>query len=222
MKPGSKLFLYTDGVTEATNIDKELFGTDRMMEALNSAPDGDPVKVIETVTEHINDFVGDAEQFDDTTMVSFEYKGITSEKENKVRTLLDISRPAEISEVTEITDLVDEELDKLGCSMKAKVQIDIAIDELYSNIAKYAYSGEKGEGRVVMEYIEERNEVRLTFIDTGDPYDPWKQEDPDITLSADERGIGGLGILMVRKSMDGLTYEYKDGENRKTICKIIS
>ena len=97
--------------------------------------------------------------------------------------------------------------------MKAQMQINIAIDEIFSNISYYAYQPNTGDVTVQLEISEEPAEVTITFIDQGIPYDPFSQEEPDTTLSADERKIGGLGIFMVKKSMDDLSYEYKDGKN---------
>ena len=93
------------------------------------------------------------------------------------------------------------------------MQINIAIDEIFSNISYYAYQPNTGDVTVQLEISEEPAEVTITFIDQGIPYDPFSQEEPDTTLSADERKIGGLGIFMVKKSMDDLSYEYKDGKN---------
>jgi anti-sigma regulatory factor (Ser/Thr protein kinase) len=105
--------------------------------------------------------------------------------------------------------------------MKAQMQIDIAIDELFSNIAHYSYNPEVGQATVRVEVVENPLAVTITFIDNGIPYDPLAKEDPDLTLSAEERQIGGLGIYMVKKSMDEITYEYKDGQNILSIKKCI-
>lgn len=118
-----------------------------------------------------------------------------------------------------ILDFIDEELDTAGCPGKAKVQIDIAAEELFVNIAGYAYENSSGEASVIIEVSENGEEVSITFIDSGIPYDPLKKADPDTTLSADEREIGGLGIFMVKKSMDDVDYEYKDGRNILKIKK---
>ena len=126
---------------------------------------------------------------------------------------------AKIENIPEVTAFVDEQLEAHGCSMKAQMQIDIAIDELFSNIARYAYQSDTGSATVRVEIREDPLSVVITFIDNGIPYDPLKKEDPDVTLSAEERGIGGLGIYMVKKSMDELSYEYKDGQNVLTIRK---
>ena len=101
------------------------------------------------------------------------------------------------------------------------MQVDIAIDELFGNIAHYAYNPEVGAATVRVEVMEEPLSVVITFIDNGVPYDPLEKSDPDITLSAEERDIGGLGIYMVKKSMDDISYEYKNGQNILRIKKKI-
>ena len=99
------------------------------------------------------------------------------------------------------------------CPPKAKIQIDIAIDELFGNIAQYAYNPGEGPATVRVEVTENPLSVILTFIDKGVPYNPLEKSDPDISLSAEDRQIGGLGIYMVKKTMDEIVYEYKDGQN---------
>lgn len=223
MRPGSKIFLYTDGVPEATDAGNNMFGLDRMTAALNNARDANVTDTIKAVAKDAWEFVGDAEQFDDMTMLCLEYKGANDggTVEGKMETLVDITLPAEIENQAVVTEKVDAELEKLECPFKQQAQLDIAIDELFSNIAKYAYAPGKGDATVRMEVSHDPKAVTLTFIDSGTPYDPMAQEDPDITLSAEERGIGGLGILMVKKSMDDLSYEYKDGKNIFRIMRII-
>lgn len=126
---------------------------------------------------------------------------------------------ATVENIETVTDFVNEQLEALDCPMKAQMQIDIAIDELFGNIAHYAYNPQVGQATVRVEVIEEPLGVTVTFIDNGTPYDPLKNDDPDTTLSAEEREIGGLGIYMVKKSMDEITYEYKDGQNILKIKK---
>ena len=126
-----------------------------------------------------------------------------------------------IENIEKVTDFVNEELEKLDCPMKAQIQIDVAIDELFGNIAHYAYNPNVGPATLRVEVVQDPMAVVLTFIDHGIPYDPVAKEDPDIKLSAEERKIGGLGIYMVKKSMDEITYEYKDGQNILRIKKNI-
>lgn len=128
---------------------------------------------------------------------------------------------ATVENIEAVTDFVNQQLEELACPMKAQMQINIAIDELFSNIAHYSYNPEIGQATVRVEVMENPLAVSITFIDNGVPYDPLSKEDPDLTLSAEERQIGGLGIYMVKKSMDEITYEYKDGQNILSIKKCI-
>ena len=128
---------------------------------------------------------------------------------------------ATVENIETVTDFVNEQLEALDCPMKAQMQIDIAIDELFGNIAHYAYNPEIGKATVRVEVTEDPLAVVITFIDNGVPYDPLAKADPDTTLSAEEREIGGLGIYMVKKSMDDIIYEYKDGQNILKIKKYL-
>lgn len=126
---------------------------------------------------------------------------------------------ATVESIPVITEFVDEQLAQYDCPMKA--QIDIAIDELFSNIVHYAYHPGTGPATVRVEVLQEPLAVVITFIDQGVPYDPLAKEDPDVTLSAQDRQIGGLGIYIVKKNMNEITYEYKDGKNILKIRKEI-
>lgn len=128
---------------------------------------------------------------------------------------------ATVESIQVITEFVDEQLEQLGCPMKAQAQIDIAIDELFSNIVHYAYHPEVGPATVRIEVVEDPLSVVITFIDQGVPYDPLAKADPNISLSAEEREVGGLGIYIVKKNMNEITYEYKDGRNILRIRKEI-
>ena len=112
-----------------------------------------------------------------------------------------------------VLDFVDRNLEKAECSPRAKMQIALAVEEIFINIASYAYTPGKGHATVRVEVSEEPVVVTITFIDNGKPYDPVAKDDPDITLSSDERPVGGLGIFLAKKTMDDVSYEYKDGQN---------
>lgn len=140
---GDTIFVYTDGVPEATNPEEELYGTERMLQSLN-------------------------------------------------------------------------------CSPKLMMQIGIAVEEIYVNIAHYAYAPGVGQAVIRCDIKGEPKQVELEFIDKGIPFNPLAKDDADVTLSAEERPIGGLGIYMVKKSMDEVTYEYKDSQNHLWIRKIIN
>lgn len=127
---------------------------------------------------------------------------------------------AKVANIPVVTDFLDAALEEAGCPMKTLLQIDVAIDEIFTNIAQYAY--EPGTGNALVRFeMEEPNTAVITFIDSGMAFDPTAKEDPDVSLSAEERQIGGLGIFMVKKTMDGMYYERRDGQNILQIRKTI-
>lgn len=119
----------------------------------------------------------------------------------------------------EVLAFVGRHLDYAGCPVRTRMQIDVAVEELFVNIALYAYKSDTGMVKITVEVCDAPKSVAITFTDSGRPYDPLKREDPDVTLSAEERKIGGLGIYIVKKTMDDMIYEYKDGQNVLTIVK---
>ena len=214
LEPGSVLYLYTDGVPEATDTDNQLFGMDRTLDELNKISDPDPEMVLKRMNNAVDQFVKGAPRFDDTTMLCVRYNGAPKTPEEKEMTV-----EAVTGNIPTVTDFVLGELQRLDCPKKAQMQISIAIDELFGNIAHYAYRPDTGPATVRVGVEEDPLAVVITFIDNGKPFDPLSQEEPDITLSAEEREVGGLGIFMVRKAMDQVTYEYKDGQNILRIKK---
>ena len=126
-----------------------------------------------------------------------------------------------VENVDEVLDFINAELEQADCSMKLQMQIDIAVEELFVNIAHYAYPEGPGDAAIFCDVSGDPLCCSITFVDSGIPYDPLAKEDPDITLSAEERDIGGLGIFMVKKSMDEVSYEYVDGQNRLTIRRFL-
>ncbi|MBQ7150743.1 MAG: ATP-binding protein [Synergistaceae bacterium] len=126
---------------------------------------------------------------------------------------------AEIPNLDTVIEFVNEELEAHDCGPKVQMQIEVAVEEIFVNIAHYAYQPQIGTATVRVEVQPEPQAAVITFIDSGVPYDPLAKPDPDVTLSAEEREVGGLGIYMVKKSMDDVSYEYKDGKNIFTIKK---
>ena len=120
--------------------------------------------------------------------------------------------------IAQVAAFVEGELEKLSCPFKTVAQINIAVDELYSNIVNYAYGGGAGQASVTVQGLD-ANSVSVTFEDSGVPYDPLAKPDPDTTLGAEERKIGGLGIFIVKKTMDSMDYKYEDNKNVFTIVK---
>jgi len=184
----------------------------------NLASNCSPKEINDVIYDTVGDRVGDAPRFDDMTMICISYIG---GKEPDKMNGNEITINATLNNIGVVTDFVNLELEKLECSPKIMMQIDIAIDELFSNIARYAYNPETGPATVRVEVEDDPAAVVITFIDHGMPYDPLAKEDPDITLSAEDRPIGGLGIFMVKKTMDSVTYEYKNGQNILHIKKLM-
>ncbi|MCQ2428967.1 MAG: SpoIIE family protein phosphatase [Clostridia bacterium] len=214
LSPGDVIYLYTDGVTEATNAQEVLYGEQRLLDALNSREFESMEDVCRFVREEVDAFVGDAPQFDDITMVAMRFIGTPPPPEIRFD-------EAAIDDITAVTEFVDGELEKMDCPMKTVIQINVAIDELYSNIVRYGYKNRKGPITVKVIRHEDADTVYIRFEDEGIPYNPLNRQDPDITLSAEEREIGGLGIFMVKKTMDDIRYKYENGHNILTIAKKI-
>ena len=134
----------------------------------------------------------------------------------------EITLDAELGNLDEVLAFVDSCLEELECPMKAQMQIDVAVEEIFVNIASYAYEQQPGSATIRMEVGQDPKSVAITFLDRGIPYNPVEKEDPDVSLPIEKRRIGGLGIYMVKKSMDEMLYERRDGYNILTIIKKIS
>lgn len=128
---------------------------------------------------------------------------------------------ARIDNLDEVIEFIDSELENSGCSMKAQLQINVAVEELFVNVSSYAYTGHHGDISISIRVLDDPAMAEITLTDSGMPYDPLAKEDPDTGLSAEERAIGGLGIFMVKHIMDIMKYEYKDGNNIVTIAKYL-
>ena len=124
-----------------------------------------------------------------------------------------------VENVPVVTAFVDEELEGVNCPMKVQYQIDVAVDEVFSNLAMYPYEPAHGDATIRVEIDRNARVVSITFFDSGIPFNPMDREEPDTSLSVEEREIGGLGIFIVRKSMDEIFYEYKNGQNILCIKK---
>ena len=128
---------------------------------------------------------------------------------------------AKLDNLAQVLQFVDSRLEEEDCPIGVQMKIDVAVEELFVNIASYAYAPGSGSATVRMEVEEDPKTVVITFVDCGVPYDPLAKEDPDVTLSLNDREIGGLGIFMVKKSMDDMIYAYENGQNVLTIRKRI-
>lgn len=132
-----------------------------------------------------------------------------------------ITIAATVENIETVTDFVNEQLEQLGCSLKIQMQIDVAIDEIFGNICHYAYSSGIGEATVQVETEDNPAAVIITFTDSGVMFNPLEKEDPNTALSLEEKQIGGLGIFIVKKTMDEVSYKYEDGQNKMSIKKYL-
>ena len=203
LNQGDEIYLYTDGVTEAHNSNMELFGEDRLLNSLDQTKDLTVEEICRKVKADVDVFQGDTEQFDDITMLCVRL----SEVENKM-----LSVKPTMETVSQVAAFVEEHLEQFDVPMKLSAKLMIAVDEIYSNIVRYS-----GASEAQIRLTKEADTVRLIFRDNGKPYDPMDAKEPDITASAEDRAIGGLGIFMVRKMMDHVEYMYKDGQNVLTL-----
>ena len=215
LKPGDLLFLYTDGVTEAADTAEALFGNDRLLSVL-SQPFGSGEeacrKVCESVKKAVSDFSEGAPQFDDITMLCLYYSG--ADPDSDVRSL---TVPARDDSLPEVLSFLGGLLDAAGCSEHSLQQISVAAEEAFVNIAHYAYGD--GQGDAAVTFRTEGGSAVIEFRDRGQAFNPLTAGDPDITLSSEQRRVGGLGIFLVKKTMDDVAYRRENGENILTIRK---
>ncbi len=213
---GDRLFLYTDGVSEATNAENELYGEERLIAFMNRSAELSARDILPALKKNIDEFVGEAPQFDDITMFILDYKDAKGEELMIKKTF-----PAKTDALSDVLGFVDEMLESHSCPMKIQTAVCVAIEEVFVNVARYAYADGNGDVSLSIGFDEETQEFTFRLSDSGVPFDPLQKPDPDITLSADERDIGGLGIFITKKTMDSLSYVYENGENVLTMIKKI-
>ena len=214
LNPGDRLFLYTDGVPEATNTDNKLYGEDRLLSFMNQNASMEATKLLPALKANIDEFVGEAPQFDDITMLMFDYKPNEGGAYMTNQTF-----PAKTEALPDVLGFVEETLEEYGCPMKIQMALCVAIEEVFVNVAHYAYGGGDGQVTLGIGFDAVNSTITFRMADMGIPFDPLKKPDPDITLSAEEREIGGLGIFITKKTMDSISYSYENGENILTMTK---
>ena len=217
---GTTIFLFTDGLTEAMDANKALFQMERVNEVANrvlAKQQQEPRQLISLMTEAVHEFVGDAEQSDDLTMMAIQY----IKQQSDVRMRKGIVLSNDTQEVPQLNAFVEEVCQTVGFSQPVMMQIKLAIEEAVVNVMKYAYpSGHRGE--VTIEAASNDVRLKFTIIDSGKPFDPTVQSEVDTSLSAKQRKIGGLGIHIMRQNMDSINYERMGNLNVLTLRKKIN
>ena len=218
LSSGDKLFVYTDGVPEATDSEGKMFTLDGMIKALDDCSDKTPQGVIEYMKDAVSKFSGDAPQFDDMTMLCLEYFGAAGDN-NEPSVAEEF--PATDENLEKAMDFLTKFLDENGCPLKTINTLSVAFEEIFVNVAHYAYRPNVGIVRIEL-CLSGGNVLKVRFIDGGTPYNPLVEApEPDVTLSAEERQIGGLGIYMTKRLVDKVSYDFVDGKNILTLEKLI-
>lgn len=209
LEKNDKIILYTDGVTEAHNQNSNLYGENRLLSYASINNGLYPKDFVNKLRKDVENFSNGAPQFDDITILMFKY-----EADNEI--LESRSFDANVKELDNLFDYSSSVLEILEFSSKDIIMINTALEEVFVNVAKYAY---EGTGKVEITLSKSKEYVKFVFKDNGKPFNPLEKEDPNINAKSDEREIGGLGIFMVKKIMDKLEYEYRNHQNILTLIK---
>jgi anti-sigma regulatory factor (Ser/Thr protein kinase) len=214
LSPGDALVVYTDGVNEAFNVAGEEYGNDRLEAFLAANAGLKPRKLVEALRADVAEWAKGAEQSDDVTIMCLEY-GVAPE----VTVRMEVQ--ATTDHLSEVLDSVEDELYKRLCPVDVKHKIIIALEELFVNVCRYAYADQDEPGMVTVSYTysPEPQAIYIEIVDQGIPFNPLTREDPNRPTSIDTVAIGGLGIYMVKKSMDTFTYHRVNDRNIVTIGK---
>ena len=216
MQPGALLFLYTDGLTEARNAGHSLFGYEYLNELTTRCSGMNAKEVVDTVIDEVTQFAGGTEQNDDLTLLAIRY----TPPENTLTLDEQITLSNKVKELTRLSTFIKDIMARLGISAPLAPNLRLALEEAVVNVMEYAYpAGKQGDITVRTTYDGER--LRLIISDSGIAFNPTKAAKADTTLSAEERPVGGLGILLMRELMDFVNYERIDGRNILTLTKRI-
>ena len=215
LNPGDTLFLYTDGVVEAMNPDGALYTKDRLRDYLDRNAELPLHELLPGLRADIAGFEGGAEQSDDISMLALR---ICEDPDLPHRLTLQAS----IDNLSELNDFIGKELDTAGCPLRERRQIELAAEEIFVNIANYAYKGDESKEMVVASCLQpepNRMVISLAFSDWGSPFNPLEFAEPDTSAPLEDRKEGGLGLLLVRKTMDTIYYSREGDTNRLEIKK---
>lgn len=203
LAPETHVFLYTDGVTEAENAQVKFYGNQRLLKVCQKLQDN-PESNIDLVLKDVHKFVKNHQQSDDITMLDFVFYGKNGKS---------VTFDADITKIKEMIDYLKKDMDRFQLSEKAKFNVIMAAEEIFSNIAQYAYEKTDKNAVVTIKTKMEGEHYCLTFIDKGKKYNPLENKEPDILAKMSERAIGGLGVFLTKKLADKLLYSYDNGQN---------
>ncbi len=222
LKKGDTLFVYTDGVLDAQNYDGDAYGPDRLTEVMNGYIGAAPRELVERVLDSVMEYSKDVDQFDDVTMLAFTYLGGREDEpaaDVKAKGA-ELKLDARVENTRKAVDFVRKCLEDRGCEKKHSGKIALAVEELFVNVASYAYPDKPGSVCIKVDFPD-NDSARIEMIDEGISYDPSAKEDPDISLPLKKRGKGGMGIFMAKKIMDEMKYKRHEGRNHLVLTKKI-
>lgn len=214
MEPGDELLLYTDGVNEAFSVGEEEYGNDRLEAFVQAHSDLHPRQLVEALRGDVAEWAAGAEQSDDITMLCLEY-GVAPEVGKSVEV------PATLDQFEGVLQIIVDELDDRLCPVDITHKIAVALEELFVNVCNYAYADQDEPGNVIVSYCyyTDPSTIEIELTDHGVPFNPVTREDPTRPSSIQEAKIGGLGIFMVKKTMDDLSYRRVNDMNVVTFTK---
>lgn len=213
MEPGDMIYTYTDGVNEAENSRSQLFGDENMLETLKKNKNKTLREQITGMTEAIDAHVAGYPQSDDITMLIVAFM----DKEKTSRTITLVNR---LDELTRISTFLEECAEAWTLPMPLTLSLNLVLEEAFTNVVQYGYN-DKEEHDIEIHVEKQKDKLIITLIDDAVPYDPTAKHDPDINLSAEDRPVGGLGIFLIKKTMDEVRYERKDNKNHLIMTKNI-
>ena len=215
LKPGDRIILYTDGVTEAQNPKGDFFAEKRFQQVMEKHNQASVTsqQLLAEINQAVSCFADGAEQADDITLLTLEFNG-------KTPTCLTL--PAELEQLQSLQEFLEKHLLQAGISDKICSQLQLAAEEVFANIARYAYPAQAGNAGISLQILPHpKGKIILQFRDNGIPWNPLTKSPPDINLPADQRPVGGLGIFLVRKIMDDCLYQYQNNQNILTLTKYL-
>jgi len=217
LSPNDAIYLYTDGVTEAMNIDNEMFSEVRLLTSLEKYKDCSPRELLYSIKHDVDSFACGAEQADDITMIALRVNDKSSLiGKNKMK---ELKLEARIENLDRVIDFVNRELQVINCPYDVQNSIDVAVEEIFINIVDYAYTPNKGTVSISIS-VEEK--VMIRFEDTGKPYNPLEHTTANLSKPLMDREVGGLGIHLVRQIMDAIEYMRVENKNILIMTKYIS
>ncbi len=206
LEDGDMLFLYTDGVTEAFDAQESMYGPERLENLLNTAASDNPKAVVESVYSDVMSFIGDTDVSDDITMLCISVN-LSTVKRKLFK--------SDVDELDSVKDFIISCISDSGCTDVFENKVEIVAEEIFVNICNNSYG--EGRGHVTVQCRVAENELKLTFMDDGIPFNPLEAESPDTTLSVEDRPIGGLGIHLIRRMTESAHYKHVDGKNIFTV-----